>query len=248
MNSQWSAKQIDFYTAMMKYEKNIFYKNFTIIIAFINTILTTFLLIKTLNSELSLIQYTIILIATFFLADFINGLVHLIMDHLDHYDSYAGPFIANFHLHHDKPLYSYSKISYVYFYESGHKIWLAIMLLLIAFFALTNVLHNSWIIAFITFFAIWSCIAEVSHYLCHNSSSRVVLILQKYWLLLPKEHHIKHHRQDNINYAFLNGSTDFLINVIAKKFFNGYQTKTDNHIDFYKHKKRYEIKKSHKTL
>jgi len=67
----------------------------------------------------------------------------------------------------------------------------------------------------------------VWHFLCHNSQSNVVLFLQKIKLLLPMEHHINHHKNDNQSYAFLNGTSDFLLDRIAKQFYNGYKEHSD---------------------
>ena len=68
------------------------------------------------------------LVSAFFLADLINGLVHMYMDNNDNYDSLPGPLIAAFHLHHRTPLYKKNPLLLVYFNESGSKIWLAVFL------------------------------------------------------------------------------------------------------------------------
>ena len=72
------------------------------------------------------------IIAAWLLTDFINGLVHIYMDHNDRYDSLAGPLVANFHLHHKTPLYRKNPLPIVYFMETGSKIWLVGYLLGVA--------------------------------------------------------------------------------------------------------------------
>ena len=46
--------------------------------------------------------------------------------------------------------------------------------------------------------------------------------------------HKIHHTQDNINYTFLNGCTDFIVNYFAIKYFNGYKNNIDLHYLKYK--------------
>jgi hypothetical protein len=55
-------------------------------------------------------------------------------------------------------------------------------------------------------------------------------------LLLSKRHHGRHHIEDNVNYAFLNGMSDPLINIIAKKLYPGYKSTTDLHYALYEGK------------
>lgn len=91
----------------------------------------------------------------------------------------------------------------------------------------------------LVYFGILSSIAEVSHYLCHTSDSKVAKFLARIGLLLSREHHNHHHHSDNMNYAFLNGMTDPLLNLIARVFFTGYKTTTDKH--FAKHSSGYGV-------
>ena len=59
----------------------------------------------------------------------------------------------------------------------------------------------------------------------------MVKFLQKYNILLSPSHHRYHHSHDNMNYAFLNGLSDPLINIIAKKMkFTGYKNNADQHV------------------
>jgi hypothetical protein len=167
----------------------------------------------------------------YLLADFFNGLTHMIMDNNTQYQSALGPFIAAFHLHHAKLQYKTRPLFAVYFYESGFKLWLVVylftLILLQLFFP-----HNGVGYLVATFFAVFSSVAEVSHYLCHNFNSKkgVVAWLQRNRVLLYKPYHVQHHREDNIQYAFLNGMTDFLLNLIARHCFNGYKNHADLHV------------------
>jgi hypothetical protein len=166
-------------------------------------------------------------IAAYLLTDFINGLVHLYMDNNDDYDSWAGPLIANFHLHHRTPKYQDNNLLVVYFNETGSKIWLVFYLIGVAvFFPLLN---SKPLLYTLTYVGILSSIAEVSHYLCHNSDSAVVLFLTRIKLLLPEQEHARHHREDNVSYTFLNGMTNPLVDFIAGFFSAGYKNGTDLH-------------------
>jgi sterol desaturase/sphingolipid hydroxylase (fatty acid hydroxylase superfamily) len=82
---------------------------------------------------------------------------------------------------------------------------------------------------FLVYVGFLSSVAEVSHYLCHTSNSQLTLIFSKCGLLLSKKHHARHHLEDNVNYAFLNGWSDQLLNLIAKQFYPGYKNTTDRH-------------------
>jgi hypothetical protein len=154
------------------------------------------------------------------------------MDDNDNYESLAGPLIANFHLHHRTPRYQDDNLLVVYFNETGSKIWLVFYLVAVAIlFHLPN--SNPVLLYTLTYTGILSSIAEVSHYLCHNSNSAVVIFLMRIKLLLPKRQHATHHLEDNVSYTFLNGVTDPLVDFIAKMFFAGYKNKTDLHYDKY---------------
>ncbi len=164
------------------------------------------------------------------LADFVNGLTHLLMDHADQYTSFVGPFMAKFHLHHKLLVYPEHTLPMVYFLESGAKIWLV-------FFQAGVLALAPWLPPFVlhtlTYLAIWSSVAEVSRYLCHNSKSRTALLLAKAGLLLRKQHHATHHQKDNTCYCFLNGMADPLVNRIATTWFPGYKSNTDLDFDGY---------------
>ena len=174
------------------------------------------------------------LIIAYILTDFINGLVHMYMDNNTHYSSVVGPFIAAFHLHHAKYSYQINHPLKVYFDGSGTKFWLLVYLFLLVGIQSTfslNTPFNTVLVAF----GIFSSFAELSHYWCHNATekNKLLLWLQKHHILLSKEHHKAHHQFDNVQYAFLNGVTDPLINLIARYCFKGYKNDADKHTSAY---------------
>lgn len=162
------------------------------------------------------------------LADFVNGVIHMIMDHEDRYQSAAGPLVAAFHLHHKTPMYKANPLHVVYFNETGAKVWL-VPYLTLTVLAIHLLAPHPVLSHLLVYFGILSSVAEVSHYLCHTSTSKTALFLGEIGLLLPKRHHARHHAADNNNYAFLNGCSDPLINLIARRFCTGYKKNTDLH-------------------
>ena len=130
--------------------------------------------------------------------------------------------------------------------ESGHKFWLAIYLIILAFMQYFFTINANLNLGFVAF-GIFSSIAEISHYWCHNPPRNNVIIafLQKYRILLSLKHHRIHHTQDNMNYAFLNGVSDPLLNIIARRFFKGYKDRSDRHVATYnerlKHNKQVRV-------
>jgi hypothetical protein len=171
--------------------------------------------------------YLVIALWAYFLADFVNGFVHLHMDHATGYDSAIGPLIAVFHQHHVKPRYTDKHWLLVYAVESGFKNWLAFYLAALAV-AQALGLPPEWSFLF-ALAGVFSSCAEVSHFLAHNSEHRFVRALQRVGILLDPEHHDLHHKLDNQAYAFLNGATDPLLDRIAARFYPGYKTTTDTH-------------------
>lgn len=171
-------------------------------------------------------------IIAYLLTDLLNGLVHMIMDHNEDYDLFYGPLAAHFHLHHKTPKYIRKPILKVYFHETGAKLWLlpflVIVLVLILTENLTPIVSHT-----LVYIGVLSSFAEVSHYLCHTSHSKTVHLLGRLGILLSWEKHVLHHERDNTHYAFLNGVSDPLINVIARKFFSGYKNTTDRHFAYY---------------
>jgi sterol desaturase/sphingolipid hydroxylase (fatty acid hydroxylase superfamily) len=168
----------------------------------------------------------------YLLTDFINGLVHMYMDNNDRYESIDGPLIANFHLHHRTPQYRQNNLLAVYFTESGSKVWLVGYLLLVLSIQSVFAIHP--VVSYtLVYIGILSSVAEVSHYLCHSSTSALAGFLAGCGLLLSKRHHARHHLQDNCSYAFLNGFSDPLLDRIAAVLCRGYKQRSDLHYACY---------------
>jgi hypothetical protein len=178
------------------------------------------------------IQYVLLFSASYIIADFINGLVHMFMDNNDNYTSPVGPLIAVFHLHHKHPLYTDRHPALIYVLESGSKNWLVLYLGIVVFAQHTFALAPSLNFALVMV-GLLSSFAEVSHYLCHNSTNGTVRFLQKWGILLHPAHHAMHHEADNVNYAFLNGITDPMLNTIARHTCKGYMNRSDLHVMAY---------------
>lgn len=226
--SSVELKQNQFNAAMELYSSRRIYGLVGLLVSVANVSLQFYLLVALAHWEMGWIAKLAAFSAAYVLADFINGLIHMAMDNSDSYDSVAGPLIAAFHLHHKTPMYKVRPLPVVYFNESGAKIWLVPYLITVAL-ALKFLHPNPVISHIMVYFGILSSVAEVSHYLCHTSMAKPVLLLGKMRLMLPKRHHGRHHGDDNVNYAFLNGCTDPLLNVIARRFFAGYKKNTDLH-------------------
>jgi sterol desaturase/sphingolipid hydroxylase (fatty acid hydroxylase superfamily) len=225
-------KQKQFNAAMALYEQVGVYKVIGKAVSLANVSLQFYLLYLVLPLSLGVFLQILALVVAFVIADFINGLVHMFMDAYDDYDSAAGPLIAAFHLHHRTPLYKKNNILLVYFNESGAKNWLVGYLLIAALLIRSASLHPvaSYILVYV---GILSSVAEVSHYCCHVMDSGITKYLRDLGLFLSKKHHARHHIADNVNYAFLNGLTDPLLNVIARKCSRGYKNTTDIHYATY---------------
>jgi hypothetical protein len=221
-------KQKQFNSAMELYEGTKGYKLFGTFVSITNISLQIYILSHALALTIGFWRQIVSLIAAYLITDFVNGLVHLYMDANDNYESLAGPLIANFHLHHRTPRYQDNNLLVVYFNETGSKIWLVFYLAAVAIlFDLPD--SNSVLLYTLTYIGILSSIAEVSHYLCHNSNSAVAMFLMRIKLLLPKRQHARHHLADNVSYTFLNGATDPLVDFIAKMFSAGYKNKAYLH-------------------
>jgi hypothetical protein len=221
-------KQKQFNSAMELYESKKSYKLLGRFVSITNISLQIYILSRVLTLAIGFWWQILSVIAAYLITDFINGLVHLYMDANDNYESLAGPLIANFHLHHRTPRYQDNNLLVVYFNETGSKIWLIFYLVAVAIlFHLPN--SNPVLLYTLTYIGILSSIAEVSHYLCHNSNSAVVIFLMLIKLLLPKREHARHHLEDNVSYTFLNSITNSLLDFIAKMFSAGYKNKTDLH-------------------
>lgn len=235
--TQWDNKQIQFVAAMQRYEGDWVYPFINKIVSWLNISLQIFLLILAVRLDIGMIWHVFAVVVAFVLADLVSGLVHLYMDHNDHYASVVGPFIAAFHLHHDTPRYTDRSLIHVYVDESGSKQWLVVFLMLFSFLFLFTA-TPPLLLCIGAYFAVFSSLSELSHYLCHNSSAKSVRLFQRLWILLPKRHHMQHHLVDNVNYAFLNGMSDPLINWIARNFYSGYRSGTELHTALYQHNRK----------
>lgn len=170
-------------------------------------------------------------IFAYIITDFISGIAHMIGDSNTHYTSIIGPFIAVFHLHHSKLIYKNKHPIKIYFYESGQKFWM--ILYLSALLIMQSYANVAFCLdLFLVAIGIFSSFAELSHFWCHNKTQCNIIIqsLQKYRILLSMQHHGFHHRNDNTHYAFLNGMTDPLVNLIANHFCKGYKNHADLHL------------------
>lgn len=175
-------------------------------------------------------------LAAYLVADFVNGIVHMIMDNTDTYGGIVGPLVAVFHLHHKTPRYTSTNPVAIYVLESGSKHWLVPYLAALVYVQTLGVMPAGLTLALVLV-GLLSSFAEVSHYLCHNSTHPTVRLLQRLRLLLPPEHHAIHHTQDNVGYAFLNGLTDPLLDAIARRTCGGYVSRTDKHVGDYQRPK-----------
>lgn len=181
--------------------------------------------------SINIIYFSIIFFLAFIATDFINGLVHMIVDNNTNYTSLTGPYVAAFHLHHLKIIYKNKHPLQIYFYETGHKLWL-FFYLVILFLVQHYININFYLDLFLVLIGVLSSVSELSHYWCHNGAknNRTIRFLQKYRILLSMKHHRFHHSEDNKHYAFLNGMTDYFLNVIAKHFYRGYKQHADQHV------------------
>ncbi len=219
-----STLQERFNEAMDRYNGRRRYRAFETLVATVNVALQMVLLFQIARQPSSLLAHAVAVLIAYVLADFLSGIVHLVMDGNQAYTSVFGPLIANFHLHHKVPRYTRRPLWLVYFKESGSKIWLVPFL--IAVVALQGHMPTPvWLVLVYT--GILSTVAEVSHYLCHSSNSKATKVLGSMGLLLSKRHHEHHHRLDNTRYAFLNGMTDGVVDRIANRWFTGYKLGTD---------------------
>jgi len=231
MTTSLAEKQQQFNTAMDKFANRPVYVWVGRVVSFVNISLQVALLALTVRQSISLFQQMLTIAIAYILADFINGLVHMYMDNHDDYQSFVGPLVASFHLHHRTPNYTQKPLLVVYYHESGAKIWLAFFLLAAVAGVWQGVLTG--VAAYgVFYFSIFSSLAEVSHYLCHIPS-HPAQYLGKAGILLSSRHHVRHHLADNVDYAFLNGLTDPVLNLNARNVFPGYKNTTDLHYALY---------------
>ncbi|HIP59280.1 MAG TPA: hypothetical protein EYH01_02505 [Campylobacterales bacterium] len=226
-----TIKQKQFNLAMKSYNSSNRYKHIYKIVSTLNVSMQIILLFILFSLTMPWYLYLIGFFIAYFLTDFINGLVHMYMDNNDNYNSIWGPFIASFHLHHKTEKYKEANIFLLYFNESGAKFWLVPYLIIVLL--LSTMAINPFVLLLLIYIGILSSFSEISHYLCHNADSNFITTLQKYRILLPISHHAKHHQYDNQSYAFLNGTSDFIIDKIAKKLYTGYKNGSDEHFKTY---------------
>ena len=225
------TKQAEYNQAMQKYNGLKRYKLLYKVVSFLNISMQLFLLYTVLQFHLGFLVNLLAFMVAFVFADFVNGGMHLYMDNQEDYTRAFGPFIAAFHLHHKTPKYKDSNVIKLYYNEAGGKFWLVpfqAVIIAIYFLGVPN-----WLILFATYFIVLSCVAEVSHFLAHNSDNKFVHFLQKIRVLIPKEYHAKHHQNDNRQYAFLNGMSDVVLDFIARRYFRGYKKASDLHYGRY---------------
>ncbi len=224
-------KQQDFNAAMLRYHQQkryIYMQKFISVFVILAQII---LFVDMSTFSLSVYWHIPIFFIAYFITDLINGLGHMYMDNSDKYRSWMGPYIASFHLHHRTPKYKDHNLFVMYFNETGTKLWLLpaySVVLLLSYFEI-----NEFVLTLFIYIGVLSCIAELSHYLCHNSSAKSVRFLQKIGILLSMSRHKKHHAGSNEQYTFLNGMSDFIVDAIAKKLYVGYATTTDRHYETY---------------
>lgn len=244
------SKITQYAKAMYCYESNRIYQKIQRLVSVFIVALQTISLISLLvhHQECSVFGTLLVLITAYIVTDFINGLVHMYMDNNTNYSSIVGPFVAAFHLHHAHAVYQEKHPLQVYFYESGTKFWLLIYLIIIVSLQLLGQINTTLLIGLVAF-SIFSSLAEVSHYWCHNATkkNKIILWLQNHHILLSKQHHLPHHHSDNIQYAFLNGVSDPLLNIIARTLFNGYKTNADKHAKIYRKENAYKLTGNAKT-
>ena len=239
-----SYKFSHFSFAIEKYNTIAWYTKFEFLISIIVIFAQILSLLNLLQTYYFTGIYNVLfaLIVSYIVTDFINGFVHMIIDNNTKFTSIVGPFIAAFHVHHYKVKYKEKGALKIYFDESGHKFWLVIYLILLIFaqqFFLLSPNTNLGLVAF----GIFSSIAELSHYWCHKQkNNRLIKFLQEHNILLSLQHHRLHHIKDNINYAFLNGVSDPLLNVIARLFYSGYKNSSDVYVAAYFNKLKSQSK------
>lgn len=223
-----ALKRRQFGAAMALYNGRRRYKVFGWLVAAANVSLQGFLLYRAFSHSIGVPAQLAVFAAAYLAADFVNGLVHMHTDCLDNYESIGGPLIANFHLHHKRPRYKDSPLPLVYFNESASKVWLVPCLAAAALLGSRPGFSPALMYGF-AYWGVLSSVAEVSHYLAHNSTSPVAIALGRAGLLLDKRRHARHHLQDNVSYTFLNAVTDPLVDRIAARFYPGYKNGTDLH-------------------
>jgi hypothetical protein len=161
----------EFIQAIQKYLDHKSYKSFETLVSFLVITLqaiTLFNLIYTYENT-SYFYCTLVLVIAYVATDFVNGLVHMYMDNNTYYTSFFGPYIAAFHLHHAKSIYQIRHPLKVYFDESGTKFWLLVYLFFLVSIQLNGSLSVPLNVGLVAF-GIFSSVADLSHYWCHNAT------------------------------------------------------------------------------
>jgi hypothetical protein len=231
--SEPTEKQRQFNAAMERYEQLRGYRALTMAVSFVNVSLQLVLAGLVLPQSIGLGRQLFTVVVAYALADFVNGWVHLYMDNSENYQSLTGPYFAAFHMHHRTPRYRQRALILVYYEEAGSKLWLACVEIVMVLAIWRGVVTGMFAYLML-YFAVLSTVAEVSHYLCHKPPTRLGRLLGRLRLILPNAYHARHHREDNVQYAFLNGMSDPLLDRIARRFYSGYKTTTDLHYATYR--------------
>lgn len=225
-------KQREFNAAMERFNGNRMYKKIARAVATVNVALQIHLLVQVALLPIGIAELLAALLLAYLATDFISGAIHMYMDNNDRYDSLAGPWVANFHLHHKRPVSRKKPLWKVWFDETGSKVWLVGYLVAVAL-VLERGLVTPFVSHLLVYIGVLSSVAEISHYLCHTSSGPIADFLGQIGVLLDKKRHARHHLSDNNNYAMLNGWSDPLLNLLATKLVPGYKNTTDLHFATY---------------
>lgn len=227
-------KQREFLRAIELYETVPFYKRAGIAVSLANVSLQAWLVLFGMRGWSGILPEIAVFVAAVLVADFVNGFVHLVMDRASGYRSAIGPFVANFHLHHRIPAYRRRNLFAIYFLESGSKFWLVAYLAAVAWTLPQLMAWGPAFAHFLVWVGLLSSWAEVSHYMCHTTRYGIQGFLERIGLVLSRRHHSRHHAEDNVHYAFLNGWTNPVLNLLARLVSPGHKTTTDLHTALYK--------------
>lgn len=172
---------------------------------------------KTQTSALVLLS----VVGGMFFADFITGLIHLLAD-----INPLSPYLVTekplnqwiswgFHLHHAwVENWNHCDIYYAGFLRAGFLFYLPVMSMVVLFHhSLNRFVGISLIVAAHT-----GIFVQYSHAAAHGrwKGNKLVKLLQRLHLILPKETHQLHHRDFDKNFAILNGWSGFVLNLLYK--------------------------------
>jgi hypothetical protein len=128
-----ALKQAQFNAALERYQQVRAYRWTGKVVSCANIALQATLVALAASQSIGPLRQLCTIAVAYFLADFVNGWVHLYMDNSEDYGLITGPFFAAFHLHHRTPRYRQRPVIVVYFNESGSKLWLVFVQLLLVF-------------------------------------------------------------------------------------------------------------------